>query len=75
MMTTAKPSSTNPGNSRKSLGTALALVLLAAVFLLGQRIYDERSRGDPELRSALASIKVAAMPPAEASLEIIAVGS
>lgn len=70
MNPTAKPTT-----RRRSLGTALALVGLAVLFLLGQRIYEERSRLDPDLRSVLAALDVAAMPPAEAALDVIAVGS
>ena len=70
MNPTAKPAS-----SPTSFGTALILVGLAVLFLVGQRIYEERSQADPDLRSALAAIKIAAMPPSGAALEVIAVGS
>lgn len=73
MNATVRPSKT--GTRWRSTGTAVALVALAALFLFGQRIYDERAKGDPELRAALAAIMVAELPPAEVSLETIAVGS
>ena len=64
-----------PATNRTSFGTAVVLVGLAVLFLVAQRVYDERSQLDPDLRSALASVKIAAMPPAEATLEVIALGS